>query len=453
MTIQPIRILSVFVLLLLGFVFGILPLLQKVSHANREYFGMANAGAGGVFLGSGLLHMLPDGQDGFAKMGLDSYPWALLLMGCGFFSTMIIELFLSPGHEAIIKLGGALPQEKSCVSPLPSISESVEVQENWETSPDILTNTNIETKANSNISFSSTSTLLEMMKARSYTEPGFSTFLNFPRMNRIRSLSSSRTKTPTDEERQCLLSPAENCDGSPGPFRREAQENCARQCWRSTTLPEKKWESSNDPPLQDELSNQIKVRYYSRLFETGFETAVKLQERIGVGDKRSVPTIIIPNATGENLSKLTAVIFVVILSLHSFITGLATGSSEASLRGYTIIFLALCVHKIVAAMALGIAIKKANLTMRRGCMYVTIFAISTPTGVASGLFLAESLKSETEKLAFTSVAISIGSGSFVYLAIMENIVEEFVESTKNRKCKLGMCLTGFALMSGLAYFD
>lgn len=452
MTVQPIRILSVFVLMLLGFVFGILPLRQKVSHANREYFGMANAGAGGVFLGSGLLHMLPDAQDGFAKMGLDSYPWALLLMGCGFFSTMIIELFLSPGHEAIIELGGSLPQEKLSMSPLALIGESTEEHENQETSSNILTNTNIG--CNSNVSFSSPSSAIKLKKARSYTEPAFSTFLNFLPMSRIRSLSSGKTKTATDEERHCLLSPAETCDnGSPGPFRRQAQENCVRQCWKSATVREKKEDVNNNLSLPDELSNQIHVRYYSRLFETGFETAVKLQERSGAVDRRSVPTIIIPNDNEENLSKLTAVIFVVILSLHSFITGLATGSSEASPSGYTIIFLALCVHKIVASMALGIAVKKANLTMKKGCMYVSTFAISTPSGVATGLFLAQSLKSETAKLAFTSVAMSIGSGSFVYLAIMENIVEEFVESTKNRKCKLIMCLTGFALMSGLAYFD
>jgi len=79
--------------------------------------------------------------------------------------------------------------------------------------------------------------------------------------------------------------------------------------------------------------------------------------------------------------------------------------------------------------------------------------MSTPIGVACGLLIASNLENLTIKLAFTSVAMAIGSGSFVYLAIMENIVEEFVESRRNRKCKLAMTLLGFGLMSGLAYFD
>jgi len=458
MAVQSVRIISVFVLLVLGLAFGIIPLLQKVSHANREYFGLANAGAGGVFLGSGLLHMLADSQNGFAKLGLNGYPWALLLMGCGFFSTMIIELFLSPGHEAIIELGGgAKSKEEPILTTLPAVNEFDEEQYG-EPTPSMKTNTNVGCEdpkiGSNNERFSgSPSSLVIPCAIRSYTEPIFTTFLNYLPSRRARSLSLTETLTSTREERQSLLTDKISCDNvSPGPFRRQAQKNCVRQCWKSTISRKKIEETSS---TSEKEPGKIRVRYYSRMFETGFETAVKLQDNSCVLPTHKTPALIFQDDDEEQLttSKVTAIIFVIILSLHSFITGLATGSSEASLSDYTIIFLALCVHKIVAAMSLGIAVKKASWTIWKGSIYIAIFSISTPIGVACGLLIASNLENTTIKLAFTSVAMAIGSGSFVYLAIMENIVEEFVESRRNRKCKLAMTLLGFGLMSGLAYFD
>ena len=76
--------------------------LGYLPHGKRA-FSLGNAFAGGIFLGAGLLHMLPDAQESFrAFLGGYEFPWVPLLCACGFLLILFLEKVFTSGHEELI---------------------------------------------------------------------------------------------------------------------------------------------------------------------------------------------------------------------------------------------------------------------------------------------------------------------------------------------------------------
>jgi len=447
------------------------PLLLKVTEKNRAYFGIANAGAGGVFLGAGLLHMLPDSFESFDQLDLGSYPWPMLLCGIGFFITLIIELFLSPGHEAIIEVGGHKHNKKDHSSPKPLLQKAHSHQQTHHSDDE---------------------RQYGQKGPRSHGHSPLNGSLPFQRLKRSGGGTTPLRRQQQQDLRRPLVQqsskgPVLNFevpepdvsvlrDASPGPFTRMAALN-PESSPGSTTLRHRKYVPSTSGHSTGDLQMRtvghprkpghipdspchaldVRINYYSRLFETGFATALRIQEE-ALGPMDNIPKLVVqPDDDATSASKLTALILLLVLSLHSFITGLAVGSSgvdssvseSQETKNYAILLFGLTVHKAVAAMSLGIQVKKAEWSRRKSAFMIFLFSISTPLGILIGLVLADSLAPRRRQI-FTAFAMSLGSGSFIYLAVMENIVEEFVESQSNRKTKLFFCVAGFALMGGLA---
>ena len=61
MTVLEFKIIAVVVIFLVGISSGLLPLRFAVSKGEQLLFSIGNSLAGGIFLGAGLLHLLPDG--------------------------------------------------------------------------------------------------------------------------------------------------------------------------------------------------------------------------------------------------------------------------------------------------------------------------------------------------------------------------------------------------------
>lgn len=77
MTVLEFKILAVVVIFLIGVSSGLLPLRFGVSKGEQLLFSIGNSLAGGIFLGAGLLHLLPDGIELLG--GVTDYPLAMLL--------------------------------------------------------------------------------------------------------------------------------------------------------------------------------------------------------------------------------------------------------------------------------------------------------------------------------------------------------------------------------------
>ena len=90
------KVASILLIILAGIVGGLIPTRKSFSKGGTKKLTLGNAFAGGVFLGAGFLHMLPDGIDNFTAMntGID-YPLALLVAALGFMLILFIDKFFS----------------------------------------------------------------------------------------------------------------------------------------------------------------------------------------------------------------------------------------------------------------------------------------------------------------------------------------------------------------------
>ena len=91
------KLLILFILWLLTIVFSIAPLgLKRVSHETRtRILALASAGAGGIFLSAGFIHVMADAQGQFAELLNDTYwkefPLTQLLAAVGFLFIFFLE--------------------------------------------------------------------------------------------------------------------------------------------------------------------------------------------------------------------------------------------------------------------------------------------------------------------------------------------------------------------------
>lgn len=86
------------VIFLAGWAGGWIPLRRGPGEGGGRFTSWGNAFAAGVFLGTGLIHMLGEAQTAWVELGW-TYPMAPLLAACGFMLTLLFEHVLIP-HEA-----------------------------------------------------------------------------------------------------------------------------------------------------------------------------------------------------------------------------------------------------------------------------------------------------------------------------------------------------------------
>ena len=102
MEILILKVLAIFLILLTGYVCGQYPSRMETSAYGMQKLDLGNAFSAGVFLGAGLLHMLPDGiaHLNMAFGSLD-FPFAMLLSGGGFLLILMLEQGMLGGSEDV----------------------------------------------------------------------------------------------------------------------------------------------------------------------------------------------------------------------------------------------------------------------------------------------------------------------------------------------------------------
>ena len=109
MTLLALKIVAAVAILVVGVVGGAIPLLAAHHHASRRFFSLGNALAGGIFLGAGFIHLLPDA--GEALEGVAAYPLAPLLAAVGVVVLLLIDRVLfETTHAGGAAQGGGTPQ-------------------------------------------------------------------------------------------------------------------------------------------------------------------------------------------------------------------------------------------------------------------------------------------------------------------------------------------------------
>ncbi|KAM0675844.1 hypothetical protein GVAV_000619 [Gurleya vavrai] len=156
----------------------------------------------------------------------------------------------------------------------------------------------------------------------------------------------------------------------------------------------------------------------------------------------------------ENVTMRKAVIFVVALSVHSFLEGIGLPAKTDGQVMYYL--LGLFGHKWIEAFALGVSINAAPFT-RKAVFYLTLLYSSlTPFGIISGLAALKLDVNCYTKDQIILILTGLSSGSFFYIGFVEMLNSEFEHShgkvcVKKNRNKLTAISFGFVIMTILFY--
>ena len=149
-------------------------------------------------------------------------------------------------------------------------------------------------------------------------------------------------------------------------------------------------------------------------------------------------------------SSMYPYLLAVVLSIHSFIAGVALGI-ETTIFATIVIFIAIIAHKGSAALALGISMRKAGFMKPLHLKVVALFTIMTPSGIIIGSILSN-IFSDSISRELEGVFDSLAAGTFLYVSVLDIIEEEF-SIPGNEWLKFLSIIMGFLLMSTLALWS
>ena len=144
--------------------------------------------------------------------------------------------------------------------------------------------------------------------------------------------------------------------------------------------------------------------------------------------------------------KLSAFILLLSLSIHGLFECLALGI-QTVYKKTLFLFIALMIHIWAEAFALGILFVKAKFSKKFFYLIIILFSIVGPVGVGIGIVLAETAGELVE-----GIFLSISTGTFLYVACSEVIIEEF-STPEKRYIKFGLYLVGCVFAAGLSLLE
>ena len=105
MSLVAIKTIAALAILAIGIVGGVIPLLAARIQASRRFLSLGNALAGGIFLGAGFIHLLPEAAH--ALEDVVDYPLAALLAAFGVGVLLLVDRVLfestrAPGSERAV---------------------------------------------------------------------------------------------------------------------------------------------------------------------------------------------------------------------------------------------------------------------------------------------------------------------------------------------------------------
>ena len=119
-----------------------------------------------------------------------------------------------------------------------------------------------------------------------------------------------------------------------------------------------------------------------------------------------------------------ALLMLATLGVHSVLAGIALGLQDSK-RSTRDIFIAICSHKAVSALALGIQLYRHGATTLENLSAITFFAFLTPVGIAIGLGIP------TEDHMASFVFEALGAGAFLYVGACE-VTGDLFETAEQR---------------------
>ncbi|KAL7636179.1 UNVERIFIED_CONTAM: hypothetical protein RMT77_012936 [Armadillidium vulgare] len=130
----------------------------------------------------------------------------------------------------------------------------------------------------------------------------------------------------------------------------------------------------------------------------------------------------------------SSVMFLIALSAHSVFEGVAVGlqTSKDKIMEYSV---AVLLHEAVMALTFGLEVSKSPMKKRTKLMYVIIFTLSIPVGIAIGMVL-QNTPSENREI-ISAIIEAFATGIFIHVIFIEILSNEFPHLQFDRhKCRL-----------------
>lgn len=150
---------------------------------------------------------------------------------------------------------------------------------------------------------------------------------------------------------------------------------------------------------------------------------------------------------GKNKVAIYPYVLMLVLSIHSIITGMALGLETHLISAGAILF-AVLAHKSSAAMALAISFSKVKNHDGPNRVLLWVFYTTTPIGILLGTWVGAYLQGPGE-VHFEAVFDALAAGTFFYIAVMDILSAEFESKTRLGQ-KFLMAALGFAIMAAVA---
>jgi len=192
--------------------------------------------------------------------------------------------------------------------------------------------------------------------------------------------------------------------------------------------------------MEEKKPAPVRIEAHSETVDTNNFTA-EIENEATVTTEKIDP---VPSSVNFPLS-FTSIALVIIISAHSFFTGVTMGA-QSDLAATTEILFTVLSHKWIEAFALGSNLIRNGETVGNIIKITLAYSLTLPLGVITGAVVI--LVSAQFADVSTMIATGFGSGSFIYVAIIDILVVEFA-SKLDTVSKFSLVSAGFICLTTL----
>ena len=183
------------------------------------------------------------------------------------------------------------------------------------------------------------------------------------------------------------------------------------------------------------------------LLVLGVERVIPRVPRMPVGAESPDPEADAVAAAAQQSARYPYLLLLT-LSIHSVIAGMALGA-QSTLAGFAVLIIAILAHKAAAGFALGVSLHRIGVPLQRARRLIFGLALMTPIGILIGTVVSALLDSSGEQV-FEAVFDAIAAGTFIYIASLDILREEFLPPKDDRRIKWLFSIGGLVLMAVVA---
>ena len=395
-----IKLISLFIILIIGVIFGLLPYFIKSCRKNLECLSLVNSFAGGLFLGIGLFHILPEANEKFEKYEkLKDVPLAYFLAFISYALILFVERVAFDGHSLIKNHNHHHENNDEKNDKKKEIKKKIMKD----------TQTPIDTECDS------------MNK-------------QYEKKEDEQDKKEVKKKEKNEEEKNNI----------------ENKSNVSKISFKrmlNSLFLESSFSQEINKSVQQTsiiIYNQKKNIFISKTQIQKIKNPIKRTKSLPELTLEEIHEKKNPDSLFKNL--FTPFILLFALGFHGIFEGLALGIEN---RKNEIFFLLLAIsaHKWAASLTLGISFIKAKTSKKIYIIMTMIFAVIGPFGILLGIILSKNSNNLVE-----GILMGISVGTFIYVACSDVLVEEF-ENRKNRFLKFFLFIVGGAFCAGLSFIE